>query len=225
MLPKLHECRVQDGLTMVRIYIDIETYRPQEECSFVEEKIVSVGLLIDETPYQEDSLNVEVEPVLLNEWNGMKEHEIVAKVQDHIRMALSSHRFTVIVGFNILRFDIPLLLCKSVQHSLGKHEEVSKMWHNCFTIDYFQQLLAANGNRFKGLTLDKIVKVAKDLGLKSPPYNTVGADIKELYEKGDYDKIEEHLKRDLMIVRWLDLCAARRLIEKAIREGKALFRE
>jgi hypothetical protein len=35
---------------MVRLYLDLETYRPRKEGSFIEERIISVGLLIDETP-------------------------------------------------------------------------------------------------------------------------------------------------------------------------------
>jgi hypothetical protein len=32
---------------MVRLYFDLETYRPRKEGSFVEERIISGGLLID----------------------------------------------------------------------------------------------------------------------------------------------------------------------------------
>lgn len=41
---------------MVRIYLDLETYRPLKEDAFVNEKIISCGLLVDETPYCENSL-------------------------------------------------------------------------------------------------------------------------------------------------------------------------
>ena len=94
-----------------------------------------------------------------------------------------------------------------------------------FTIDYFQQLLAANRNLFKGMTLDKIVEVACKFALKPPAYSTTGHAIKELYGQGRYREIEEHLTQDLKIVRWLDLHGAKRLIEISLREGKALFRE
>lgn len=99
------------------------------------------------------------------------------------------------------------------------------MWNNCFTIDYFQQLLMANKNYFKGVRLERIVRVSEKLGLKPPAYSTNGSEIKELYDKGKYKEIEEHLKQDLMIVRWLDLYGAKRLFEIHIREGKALFQE
>lgn len=132
---------------MVRLYIDLETYRPRKEEAFIDERVILGGLLIDETRYSEESLNETIEPILLKEWDGLDERTIVTKLQNYVKEALRSHRFTVICGYNILRFDIPLLLCKSLQYSLGKQEVLSKMWNDCFTIDYFQQLLTANRNR------------------------------------------------------------------------------
>ena len=210
---------------MVRLYLDLETYRPRKEDAFIEERIISGGLLIDETPYQEDSLKESFDPILISEWNGLSECQIVEKVHNQVGEAWKSHRFAVICGFNILRFDIPLLICRCVQYSLGKHDEVAKMWHDCLTIDYMQQLLMANGNRFKGLSLDNVIAVAKRLGFNPPPHSTSGSAIKELYDQGKYSEIEEHLGQDLAAVRWLDLYGTRRLIEKSVREGKALFQE
>lgn len=210
---------------MVRLYLDLETYRPEKKGAFVQERIISGGLLIDETPYQEDSMKENIDPILTSEWNGLNECQIVEKVYEHVKQAMASHRFTVICGFNILRFDIPLLICKCVQHSLGKHDEITKMWNDCFTIDYFQQLLVANRNFFKGMTLEKIVEVSRKLGLKPPAYSKSGSAVKELYDQGKHKEIEKHLKQDLLIVRWLDLYGAKRLIETSVREGKALFQE
>jgi len=208
---------------MVRLYLDLETYRPRKEGSFIDERIISIGFLIDETPYQEESLKQVIDPILISEWDGLSEYEIVNEAQERVKEALRNHRFTVICGFNILRFDIPLLLCKCVQHSLEKHDVNTKMWNDCFTIDYFQQLLIANKNQFKGLNLNNIMEVAKRLGLNPPPYSTSGSDIKELYDNGNQKEIEEHLKKDLIIVRWLDLYGAKRLIEISMKKGKALF--
>ena len=210
---------------MVRIYLDLETYRPRKESAFVDERIISCGLLVDEAPYCEDSLKEKGQIVLFNEWDGLNELAIVAKVYDCVVEAQRGHKFTVICGFNILRFDVPLLICKAVQYSFKTHEVVSKMWNDCFTIDYVQQLLVVNENQFKGLTLENVVKVAKRLGLRPPKYSKPGSAIKELYEAKKFSEIEKHLEQDLRIVRWLDLYAARKLIEASVKEGKALFRE
>jgi DNA polymerase elongation subunit (family B) len=209
----------------VRIYLDLETYRIEKEDCFVKERIISCGLLIDETPYREDSLKVGIDPILISEWNGRDEREIVRQVHGQVKQARINHNFTVVIGFNILRFDIPLLICKCAQYGLDKHDQIAKMWNNCFTIDYFQQLLAANKNFFKGLSCGKIMEVSKRLSLKPPPYRTSGSEIRDLYDQGKFKEIEEHLKNDLVIVRWMDLYGAKRLIETSVKEGKALFQE
>ena len=210
---------------MVRLYIDLETYRPEKEDAFVNEKVILTGILADETPYSEASLETKVKPVLIRECEGIDEKTIVKRLHDYIKEALDTHRFTVICGFNILRFDIPLSLCKSVQYSLGKHEVNNKMWHDCFVIDYFQGLLVANNYRFKGLKLENIMNVAKNLGLKPPSIGKNGEAVKDLYEHGRWEEIEKHNEQDLNAVRWLDLFGAKRLIEISLREKKPLFWE
>jgi hypothetical protein len=73
---------------MVRLYLDLETYRPKKENAFIEEKIISGGFLIDETPYHEASLRSCTNPILISEWAGHTECQIVAKVQDQVKEAL-----------------------------------------------------------------------------------------------------------------------------------------
>jgi hypothetical protein len=138
---------------------------------------------------------------------------------------IRDHRFTVVVGFNILRYDIPLLIAKAADHGIRKIAVHSKLWYDTFTIDYFQELLPANGNRFKGLTLDRIVKKAKALGLDPPESYGTGADVKGWYEEKKHDELLGHLTQDLMIVRWLDLVGAKRLIAESVRQGAPLFRD
>ena len=67
---------------MVRIYLDLETYRPNKENAFIEEKIISAGLLIDETEYNEKSLVEKIDPILLSEWDGLNECQIAETVQN-----------------------------------------------------------------------------------------------------------------------------------------------
>jgi len=210
---------------MVRVYIDLETYRPHKEDAFIDERIILGGLLIDETPYSENSLTKTIEPILLKEWGGLDERMIITRLQSYIKEALSSHRFTVICGFNILRFDIPLLLCKSTKYSLGKLEALSKMWNDCFSIDYFQQLLTANGNLFKGLRLENVVRVADSFNLKPPPCDVGGKAVKDLYDQHKWREIEKHNEQDLNVIRWLDLYGAKQLIEISTRQKKPLFYE
>jgi len=210
---------------MVRIYFDLETYRPKKEGAFIDEKIISVGLLRDESPYEESSLSRHVEPAFFSEWTEGSEELILAASLRFMEQMLRDHRFTVVVGFNILRYDIPLIIAKAADHKIRKVDLHSRLWCDTFTIDYLQGLLPANHNLFKGLKLDRIVEKAKELGLKPPDTYGTGADVKEWYEKKRYDDILKHSTQDLQIVRWLDLFGAKHLIAESVRQGAPLFRE
>jgi len=97
---------------MVRLYLDLETYRPNVEEAFINERIITAGLAVDRTAYHERSLKRDVEPVLYSEWDGLDEKALVSEVERTVRNACGEHRFTTVVGLNILRFDVPLLVAK-----------------------------------------------------------------------------------------------------------------
>ncbi len=149
----------------------------------------------------------------------------MSKVQENINNEKANNRITVLSGFGILRFDLPLLISRCAQNSLANIDQVTKMWHDCITIDHAQQLLAANGCRFKGATLDNIIATAKRLGLNPPPHRSDGGVIRELYPNKNYSEIETHLQEDLIAIRWLDLFGSKKLIDLSVKQGKALFAE
>lgn len=209
---------------MVRLYLDLETYRPKNEDAFVNERIILAGLMIDETPYHKDGLEKDIDTALFKEWGGLDERAIVSSLYDKVKVALTTHKFTVICGFNILRFDIPMLVLKAVNYGLDKHDELAKMWNNTFTIDYLQQLLPANNNQFKGMKLKTIVDIAERFKLNPPKLDTTGGSIKELYEQGKHKEIEDHIIQDLKVIRWLDLFGAKCLITKSIERNQPLFK-
>jgi hypothetical protein len=209
---------------MVRLYMELETYRPNVEDAFINERVITAGVAVDRTAYHERSLKRGVEPVLYSEWDGLDEKAIVSEIERTIRKGCAEHRFTTVVGFNILRFDVPLLVAKSGRASQSGLEYISKMWHDCFAVDLMQQLLVANMGSFKGAGLSNVVSTAIRLGLNPPDYPTSGAKVKDLYEAEDYEGIEAHLRQNLRIVRWLDLYGVRRLTEQSVREQRPLFR-
>lgn len=43
---------------MTRLYLDLETYRKSKYGTFVNERIIAIGVLEDWTPYSEDSLSI-----------------------------------------------------------------------------------------------------------------------------------------------------------------------
>jgi hypothetical protein len=210
---------------MVRIYFDLETYRPRDEGAFVDEKIILVGLMQDESPDQESSLSRNVRPTFFTEWKERSERRILQASLKFIERMVRDHRFTIVVGFNILRYDIPLVIAKAADRKIRKIDVHSKLWYDTYTIDYFQELLQANANRFKGLRLDRIVTKAKEIGLRPPESYGTGKDVKEWYEEKRHGKLLKHLTQDLRIVRWLDLVGAKRLIAESVRQGAPLFRD
>lgn len=113
--------------------------------------------------------------------------------------------FLNIVEFNILRYDIPLLIQKGVEYSVRSLAELNKLWHNTFTIDYFQVTLPFHDIRFKNLNIGYLVEKARSGGIEVPkPYGFRG-DIKDWYENGEYNEIIKHLEMNLKIIRVIDL--------------------
>ena len=210
---------------MARIYLDLETYRPDEDGAFIDEKIIAAGLLVDRTPYNEKSIERHIPPILYCEWNGFDEKKIISLVERQVEKALKNYRFTVVCGYNILRFDIPLLICKSIHHSKSEPSKVGRFWWEPLTIDLQQQILASNGNMFKGTNLGNVASIAKKLQLNPPDYTESGSSIRELYPEKKFKEIEKHLKQDLKIIRWLDLYGIKRLAAQSVRVKRPLFRD
>lgn len=56
----------------MRLYLDVETYRPRREDAFIQEKMIAIGVLGDLTPYDPKSSKVwdkaKVKPRYFTEW-------------------------------------------------------------------------------------------------------------------------------------------------------------
>jgi len=70
---------------MVRIYLDIETYRPKKEDAFIHEKVIAIGILEDWTPYSPNSLNEPIEPQLFTEWELGSEKIVVEDFYKYLK--------------------------------------------------------------------------------------------------------------------------------------------
>jgi len=177
---------------MKRVYLDIETYPKGDEPS-VNDKVIAIGVL------EEDSSG----PKLFTEWKHRSERDVIRKFYKELHM-YSKQRATVI-GFNILRFDIPILSFKGVKYEVGGAQKIYDLWHNLFVIDYIQVALPLNKMMFKGLTLAYLVKLLREKDvINVPKKKEKGKVVKTLYERRDYKKIEEHFITDLKIIRLID---------------------
>ena len=198
---------------MVRVYLDVETYRPRKEDAFINEKVIAIGVLEDWTPYRESSLQPSpssIEYRVIAEWRLGSEREIIFELYSYLYRLISmvkrkEVKFLEIVGFNILRFDIPLLIQKGLVYGIGGIDQLNKLWHDTHTRDLFQATLPLRNMLFKGHSLEGIAEKARECGLNVPEPYGKGENIARWYEDGKYDEIERHLRRDLEVVRALDL--------------------
>ncbi len=198
----------------MRLYLDVETYRSRKEDAFTGEKIIAIGILEDWTPYTPGSSeiwdDVRVRLRYFTEWELGGESSIVSQFYDYLRRLIQDWKngkigFLNVVGFNILRYDIPLLIQKGIEYNAGSPAELNKLWHDTFTIDYFQTTLPFHDMRFKKLNVEYLVEKAKSNGICVPEPFGSGGDVKDWYENREYDKIIKHLEMDLKIIRVIDL--------------------
>ena len=197
---------------MTRLYLDIETYRKDKRDAFINERIIVIGILEDWSPYSEESLSItlgsKVNFKVFSEWELRSEETVVRRFYEYLNNLITKSEFLVIVGFNILRFDIPLLIQKGVEYGVGSLSDLNKLWHNTFTIDLFQVALPLNKMLFKGNTLENIADKARKYGINIPSTYGRGEDVPRWYEERKYDEIVKHLKADLKVMRHIDLAKA-----------------
>ncbi len=174
---------------MITVYLDIESLSAEIDSK---NKVVCIGLLVEQSLSNNDKL------IILKEWEE-KEDKIIHKFFNCLNELIQEHKIVELVGFNILRFDIPLLELKGLQYDIKNPFEV---FRECYTIDIRQVLLPLNQFRFKGLNLLSACKIVEDIfgvAITKPEYSNY--DIPELYHKKDYDAIIRHLEGDLRSVR------------------------
>jgi DNA polymerase elongation subunit (family B) len=176
---------------MKRLYLDIESYSKGDEPS-VNDMVIAIGVM-EEDPSEQR---------LFTEWEHGSEREVIRKFYKELRVY--SEQGAVIIGFNILRFDIPILSFKGVQYRVGDAQKIYDLWHKLFTIDYMQVALPLTGMKFKGLTLAYLAKLLREKMMINVPEREEGAAVKKLYKKRNFKKIEEHLIADLEIIRLVD---------------------
>ncbi len=173
---------------MVMIYLDIETISTGKNIS-IEDKIIIIGA------------DVEGEKKFWKIWDYKKEEEVVGRFYDFLEEELK--KGTVwIIGFNILRFDVPLLFYKGLRL---KGSEVFEIWRDCYVEDMRQELLPLNNFKFKGLSADNVCRALRELlkeeiergEIEISEIKHKGYEVPEFYNKGEYDKIIEHLSSDI----------------------------
>ena len=194
---------------MTRLYLDIETARANNDHVFSNEEVIAIGVLEDWAPYDENSINKEASFIHFCLWDLGSEEKVIRDFYEYIFDLERKAEMLYIIGFNILRFDIPLLIQKGVLYLIGSHDKLNKFWYRNFTIDLMHAALPLNGMRFKGLSLENLAKrIEAELGYEAPNLYGSGHNVYEWYNMQKHDDILLHLKGDLETIRMIDLSKA-----------------
>jgi DNA polymerase elongation subunit (family B) len=163
----------------VRLYLDIETFS-EGEFRVRNTKVISIQ-------YKDSDGNITV----LKEWES-NEKTILKRFHDHL-LKLKNTGFIVVIGHNLLRFDIPILIHRMAVHNIDTYENLLDLHHShIIAMDSLQCLLPFNDFQVKGLNA---VELSRRLKIRAPKHKST--EIAQFYRNGQYDKIEEHILADL----------------------------
>ncbi|MDM7274695.1 MAG: ribonuclease H-like domain-containing protein [Thermoprotei archaeon] len=175
-------------MDVYRVYLDIETYSPKGEPDFHSDKVIAIGF---------KSLT-DADVTVFKEWED-GERVILEKFLGYIE-GLKDRGLLELVGFNILRFDIPFIISRAYRHGLGGLEDLYyTLLRDIFAIDLLQCLLPYNNFRYAGLSA---LNIALRLSMPFSEYRS--EEIAEFYDNKEYDKIVSHVKSDVLFTEHLD---------------------
>jgi uncharacterized protein YprB with RNaseH-like and TPR domain len=163
------------------LYLDIET--------FSEDGFRSDGTKIISIQYRDFDGNTK----LLKEWES-SEKNILERFLSDLKM-MKRNEFLILVGHNILRFDIPMIVRRMVANGIDGQGNLEDFFYNIAAVDTLQCMLPFNDMRFKGLGADE---VSKKLGISEPEHRNT--EVESFYRRKDFGKIEAHAVADLDFV-------------------------
>jgi len=203
----------------MRLYLGVETYRPEKAGAFTQERVIAIGALLRHPLAITSRCNeFDADYVLFTEWKSGGELNLISefyewftKLVQEFRNVQSDEKL-VIIGFNILRFDIPLLIQKGVEYDIGSKyciksiAKLNELWHNTHTIDYQQVALPYYNlpGKSKFPSLADLIEAARKTGINVPELYGSGEDVKEWYKNEKYNEIEKRLRTKLNVLCIID---------------------
>ncbi len=161
---------------MTRLFLDIETYSPDPRPTY-DDRIIAIAYKPEGGPV-----------TVLKEWES-NEKQILNQFLEEIKRIDRLN----IIGHNILRFDIPLIINRASAHGIATTGDLMRLLLDPYTIDTIQALLPGNNFYFKGLGLRDCVQ---RLGI--PSATCPSSEIITHYEAGNYAEIVEHVTEDVL---------------------------
>ncbi len=157
------------------IYLDIET----TGLNYNNDQIVTIQL-------QEDNQSL----IIFKSWES-NEKTILRKFLMRLS-GIQRKGFTICVGFNILKFDIPFLISRCNYHKLLTPNDLIEIFYrNLAHCDLLQILLPHHDWKYKGLTWDYVLRL---YGYQSKKGH--GNQIPIWFKEGKYDKIIEYIESE-----------------------------
>lgn len=184
---------------MVRLYLDVETERKGNQ-PFRDEKLIAVGII---EKWNENDINdvsnrrEEVE--ILSEWKLGNEKNLIEEFFKIIKSLLAKFHLLEIVGFNIVKFDIPFLTQKAREYTLDSLPAVNELWWQTFITD-IKQVALPLFNMDHHNSLHQLVKKVKKWDPSIPSLYGQGDNVYQWYQEGEFGEIERHLTKDVKAI-------------------------
>jgi DNA polymerase elongation subunit (family B) len=192
-------------MTFTSLFFDIETFSEESKFRFDDPtlKIISIQY--------KDSFQGNL--TILKEWES--DEKTILKIFYSFLKGLKKQNIIQIIGHNILRFDIPLLLHRMTQQEIDSPHSLLNFFHETFTVDTIQCLFPLNRCQFKGLNAENLAKI---LDIRAPKYRV--EQIPEFYRNKNYDKIEEHVIADIEFIEdlWQTLIERQEKLKERLNE-------
>ena len=168
---------------MADYYFDVETYTSGEKPNPTTDKIIAITLQHMDT---RDG-SAFGPPILLTEWKDDAllpdgEKQLLTQFHSMYFRDKSSFAF-VLVGSNILRFDLIAVASGWKRHGLNVH--LGELYHNRLHYDIFTTQVLCNGGHIKDCGLDKLTNKQSN-----------GSQVASWYVAHNYKAIEEYAKQE-----------------------------
>jgi DNA polymerase elongation subunit (family B) len=113
---------------VTRIFLDVETYSPGPRPTY-DDRIIAIAYKPEGGPV-----------TVLKEWES-DEKKILTRFLEEIKRIDRLN----IIGHNILRFDIPLIISRASAHGIAPTGDLMRLLLDPYPIDTIQAQLLANG--------------------------------------------------------------------------------
>jgi len=175
---------------------------------FLKEKVIAIGALL-RRPSAGQSTCIGDGPIfhLFTVLRPDNERNLIRDFYEWF-IQLTQTEKIVVIGFDILRYDIPLLIQKGVEYDIGRIAELNKLWHNTHVIDYQQVALPYYNLPGKATfpSLEDLAEASRSAGVGVPELCNSDGDTntgekvlicEKVNENEKYNKIVECLRAKL----------------------------